>query len=118
MITSGMFEELNVTVNSKNVVELVENMAERVCRVICKKMKGKMICQKVDAVSKYGRSVLGQNIQFIRDHKIVVRNIRMCEKRDRHKGTKIREMICDSLNRYVGTFESQLQKYAIKLELK
>lgn len=86
-ILDPIIEELNKTtptedeagrcINRHNIKELVKKAAEDLRALIRKEVAGKYVCLKVDTATRLDRHILGVNIQFTVDWKLVIRNLAM-----------------------------------------
>lgn len=65
----------NIKVNRHNVTRLVETSSEFIRSEICDAVKNRLVCLKMDIATRLERSILGINIQYIHDFKIVVHTI-------------------------------------------
>lgn len=60
----------------------------------------RILSVKFDCSTKHHRPTLGINIQFVKDGKIVVRNIGMTEMKDRSTGVNLKNAIIDKFNEF------------------
>ena len=70
--------------NRRNIIANLGEVVHKVEEQIKFEIRGKMVCVKADSASRKGRCVLGVNIQFIANEKIVVRTLAMVERFDRN----------------------------------
>lgn len=75
VLISPYEKKFKTNLNSKNIVKSVENASSQIKKIISKRIKKKMISLKVDIATRMDKSILGINIQYIKDYKICVNNI-------------------------------------------
>lgn len=84
-------------INSKNIVEKIRIVANNIKESISKCINKKMICLKIDVATRMDKSILGINIQYIKESKIVINTIGMIQLRKRHKSQFLKEEIINCL---------------------
>ena len=62
-------------------------------------LKGTLFCLKIDIANRMGESVLGINVQYLKQSEIVVRTLGMVQINCKHTGQNLKCMIIDVLNR-------------------
>lgn len=65
----------NTNLNSKNIVSSVQMCSEKIQQILKKKFKNQMVCLKIDIASRMDRSILGINVQYIRDFQICISSL-------------------------------------------
>ena len=79
-----------VALNERNVRRAITEEAARMRSFISEEVRGRLISIKLDcaecATLKGGRSMLGVNIQFVRDGRIILRNLAVKQLFVRHTG--------------------------------
>lgn len=86
--------------NSKNIVEKISIVSANIKESISKCIKKKMICLKIDIATRMDKSILGINIQYIKDSKIAINTIGMLQLRKRHKSQFLKDEIMNCLKEY------------------
>jgi hypothetical protein len=71
-----ILKALNMTINSKNIISKLDNAVDQLIGIIKNELKNKIFSVKIDCATRYNKSVLGVNAQFIKEKKIVIRNHR------------------------------------------
>jgi hypothetical protein len=89
-----------ITINDKNHKKRVQDKAATVRAKMTEKLKNRMICVKVDAATRMGRSILGVNAQFIEHGKVIVFTLAMKEMFSRHTAENLRDYVLGVLDRY------------------
>ena len=68
-------QKFGTKLNSKNIVSAIEKCGEQVTEIISKRLKNKMISLKVDIATRMDKSILGINVQYIKDFKICINTL-------------------------------------------
>lgn len=68
---------INLVINRSNIKNYIETNAKQIQKFIRSEVRGKLMCLMIDAASRYNKSVLGVNIAYIIDGKVIVRTIGM-----------------------------------------
>lgn len=92
----NQFEPNNSATFPLTVDRVVKDLSTATCQIelaIKKELRGKLISIMIDIASKYGRSVLGVSVQFIKDDKIVLRTLRMFQLNDTHTGDRLASIL-------------------------
>lgn len=64
-IINPIKKSLNLTMNSNKVLTYIDNAAIEIKNYIKKEIKNKFICLKIDSATKFGRNILGINLQYL-----------------------------------------------------
>ena len=99
-ITMPIQEALNITVNAHNIMDHVSLSVEHIKTIIKAELCNKLFCLKFDTASRFRRSVLGINAQFITDGKVVVRSLGMIELTKRHTAENLKQEVIMMLHDY------------------
>lgn len=91
--------------NSDNLRDDVLIVAEQVKKIISKEVRGRHISMMIDTATRYGKSILGINVQYIHDDEIKLRTIGMVRLYESHTGLYIAQCV-----------KGVLDKYGIKLD--
>ncbi|CAH1733108.1 unnamed protein product [Aphis gossypii] len=78
-IVDPIFRSLGFTMNADVVRNHICNRASLVRKAITEQMKKKFFCIKMDTATRLGRTILGINVQFIYEGKIIIRNLATTE---------------------------------------
>jgi len=90
-----------VALNERNVRRAITEEAARIRSFISEEVRGRLISIKLDcATLKGGRSMLGVNIQFVRDGRIILRNLAVKQLFVRHTGENLKREVLSILKRY------------------
>lgn len=99
ILTKIHAEAAKIVVNAANAVIFLETTAKLIREKITDEVKGKMISLKIDAATRYGRSMMGVNIQYYSSlkKKIVVRTLGMVELLKGHTTQYLEEQVFSGL---------------------
>lgn len=100
-IMDPIYESLKMNIiNRHNIMEYITNIFEtdkqKLKRDICKQM----ISLKIDAATRLNRSMLGINVQFVKNEKIIIKTLAMTEMTVSHTSQNLKEEILKSLENY------------------
>lgn len=101
-IIAPMTKKLNIS-NQFNVPNLklkIKECADAIKSEIIDDVKNKFVSLKVDGVTRHSKSLLGVNIQYIKNGKIVVKTLAMKELTEKHAADYIKRMIIDVISDY------------------
>ncbi|CAG5001392.1 unnamed protein product [Parnassius apollo] len=90
-------------INSTNIKRIklsIEEKAHMLRKNICDEVKNKLIALKVDVSSLKSRQFLGLNIQYIREGKIVLRNVGIMELHQRNTAEFLKDCVTFMLSRF------------------
>ena len=87
-------------VNRKNIRDLIKEKANKIRENIILEVENKMVSLKLDCATRLNRSILGINIQFIKEERIVVRTLSMLELNSKHTAEYLLFRIHEVLNAY------------------
>jgi hypothetical protein len=90
----------NAAINSKNIRDLTETYAKMRRKEISTLLKGKLLSIKFDCCTQLDRSMLGLNVQFIQDGRLILRNLGMREIYVSHTGQNLRDIVMEILASY------------------
>lgn len=68
-------QKFQTNINSRNIVSLLESFNANIREEIKRRVSNKMISLKVDIATRMDKSILGINIQYIKDFKICINTI-------------------------------------------
>lgn len=78
----------------------IPEYAREVRNIISSQLRGRFWCLKIDGTTKFRRSFLGINAQFVADGRIVVRTLAVKELFTSHTAVNIRNEVADTLKTY------------------
>lgn len=90
----------NKSFNIKNLKQKINETAADIKQQIKEDIKNKFISLKIDGVSRYQKSLLGINIQYIKNSKICVKTIGMKSLNEKHTAAYLKQVITKVLNEY------------------
>ena len=90
----------NAAINSKNIRDLTETYAKMRRKEISTLLKGKLLSIKFDCCTQLDRSMLGLNVQFIQDGRLILRNLGMREIYVSHTGQNLKDIVMEILASY------------------
>lgn len=96
----------NVSINAKIIKENVSSTADSIRLAIKNDLENKLFSIKFDTATRYNRSILGINVQFIKSAKICIATLGMVELKTRHTGENLKNEIDNVLQKYGFTFQS------------
>lgn len=88
---------VKLIINRQNIRDEIEKKSNQIKALITSETRNRLLSLMVDIGSRYNRSILGVNIGYIIDGKIVVRTIGMSVLRFSHTAENIVEMIKQNL---------------------
>lgn len=80
--------------------EDIESVADDVKKTIREELQGKSVSISLDIVTKYCRSFLGANVQYIHEDKLVLRTIGMLSMDQSHTGAYISQLVTQLATEY------------------
>jgi len=88
------------TINEKNIQLEISNKFNNIVDGITRDLSRKLVFLKIDCVTRFNRSIIGINCQFISDGKIKIMTLGMAELLDRHTGHYLKQEVSYTLNKY------------------
>lgn len=93
-LTNQLFDGLKMTkISSRNVMEFIREKCSLVKSEISKKLAGKVFSLKMDTATRSDRSVLGVNVQIIKNNKILIYTLAMIEIKRRHTAENLKQEV-------------------------
>lgn len=89
-----------VIINQQNMIKYIGEANDTIRRRITKNLKGKFISLKIDVATRFFRSILGINVQFFHNGKIVLYTLGMIELKKHHTAEYIKAKLIEVLSRY------------------
>lgn len=93
-------EALGITINSSNIHQYITKCSDKIKQIIINEVANKIVCLKIDSATKYDRSVLGVNLQYLVGPKIVIRTLAMIEVTKQHTAGNLKVEILNVLKEY------------------
>ncbi len=90
----------NLTISAENIVSNVNELASDFRKKLKAEIANRRVCLKVDCAKRLSRSILGINVQFVKNGKIVLRTLSTYELNDRQTGVTLKRMILDVLKEH------------------
>jgi len=87
-------------VSSEAMRARIPDYADAVRKHISEELKDRLFCLKIDGMTKYSRSFLGINVQFIKNGEIQVRTLAVKEMFSRHTALNIKQEVVATLDKY------------------
>lgn len=87
-------------INTENIRTRVALLADEMREEIRQQVKGRLISLKVDCVTCMDRSMLGVNLQFVSDGKIVLRTLAIKELKEGHTASYLQSILLEVLAAY------------------
>lgn len=92
--------QFNLNLNSKNIVEYINLTANNIKNHLKQNLAKKMLSLKVDVATRMGKSILGINVQYMKDCKIIINTIGMIQLKQRHTAHFLKEEILKCLHEF------------------
>lgn len=89
---------INLIINRHVIKDEIEKSSNEIKKMIVAEMRNKPVCLMVDIASRYKRSILGVNVAYKKNEKIIVRTIGMQVLRCTHTANNIVNIIKKSLS--------------------
>ncbi|CAK9297482.1 unnamed protein product [Gordionus sp. m RMFG-2023] len=100
LLLDPIVQSLNMTINKHIVIDKIKYAASEIRCQIMQQLKNKLISLKIDTATRFQKSVLGVNAQFIMDDKIEIRTLGMLEIVKAHTASNLKEEIDNLLKQY------------------
>jgi len=92
--------DFRFAVSSRTIADRIPSFAEKVRQDITEEIRGRLLCLKVDGVTKNTRHFVGINIQYIKEGRIIIRTLAVRELFSRHTGLNIRSEVLSTLDSF------------------
>lgn len=100
MLAGEISQKVNVKVNSRLIRVMLSDAAGSIRTIIKDEIGSKMFSLKIDIASRFGKSLLGINVQFIKNGKIIIRTIGMKTLRESHTASYLVKIIQETFTEY------------------
>ncbi|XP_064462638.1 uncharacterized protein LOC135373352 [Ornithodoros turicata] len=87
-------------INAEMIKNCVTQEASDARKVLAHKLQDRLISLKIDCANRLDRAVLGVNVQYIEDGKLVLQTLAMRELFERHTGKYLKSEVLDVLSMY------------------
>lgn len=84
---------INLVINRQNIKKYIDEKAADLRALIVKQIRGKAVSVMIDIATRYNRSILGINIAYMFNEKVVIRTIGMPVLRFTHTATNLVKVI-------------------------
>lgn len=91
---------MNITINAETVKNEILLEALKVKTSITDDLGNGMFSVKIDEATRLNRSILGINVQYIKDNQIIIKTIAMLELTERHTSENLKQIILHTLTSY------------------
>ncbi|KAL5246026.1 hypothetical protein ACI65C_013434 [Semiaphis heraclei] len=88
------------TINAHNIKNHILSASNEIVSQIKSDVKNQLISLKIDCVKRHHRSILGVNIQYIKDGKICLSTLAMVEMHEKHTSANLKKMLLETLSKY------------------
>lgn len=89
-----------LTINADTIQENIKNVAIEIREKIADELKDRILCVMTDITTKNHRGILGLNVQYYFEGKIILRTLGMLEMNERHTSETIVKMVRENLDSY------------------
>lgn len=96
-IVTPIESALNITINRSNIKNQITTTYELFKAEIINEVKNKLINVKIDSATVQSRSIVGINIQFIKNDAITIRSIGMVEMKIKQTGLNLTNVVLNEL---------------------
>lgn len=100
-ILHPMFEALDSSFITKhNINKHIEERALKIKNNIKDNLRNRLLCLKIDCVTRLNRSIMGINVQYIDNAKIVICTLAMSEIKTTHTAEHLKDLLIQSLMKF------------------
>ena len=100
MIINPILSALNMCVNLEKLNSFINEEYDKVKLCLEFDLKGKLLPIKMDIVKKRDRSVLGVNVQFVKNDELIIKTLAMKDLTERHTGNYTLNVLKEILNKF------------------
>ncbi|XP_058979032.1 uncharacterized protein LOC131802660 [Musca domestica] len=91
---------LGITVNEHKIMKRIIAFSTNIKTEISNDLKGTLFSLKIDVANRWDLSMLGINVQYIKNGKIIVKTLAIKELKSSHTGENIKSIILEVLKEY------------------
>ncbi|CAI6352385.1 unnamed protein product [Macrosiphum euphorbiae] len=88
------------TINSQNIKKHIFCASKTIINEITENIKNSLVSLKIDCVKRHNRSIMGVNIQFIKNMNVCLATLAMREINEQHTAQNLKKMLFDVLAIY------------------
>lgn len=105
-LSKPVFDALKITLNEHNVMERIIKFSNNLKKEITEECRGRLLSLKIDGATRQNLSVLGVNVQYIKNKTVIIQTLAIKELKKSHTSEYIKAMIIEVL----GEYEISLQQ--------
>ncbi|XP_050529688.1 uncharacterized protein LOC126899142 [Daktulosphaira vitifoliae] len=98
-VADPLFKAINFIPNAEMIRENLIARAIYIRQLISNEIKDNFFCLKIDSATRHDRNILGINVQYIKNSKIVIRTLAITEI-DSSKSVDLKNIVLNVLERY------------------
>ncbi|KAF0682261.1 zinc finger BED domain-containing protein RICESLEEPER 1-like isoform X1, partial [Aphis craccivora] len=87
-------------INSRNIKNHVKEHASEIIKNIKLDVYKRLVSLKVDCVTRLNRSIIGVNVQYIKDDKLNIKTLGMTELSEKHTSEYLKKVLINILKKY------------------
>ncbi|XP_050063380.1 uncharacterized protein LOC126552698 [Aphis gossypii] len=87
-------------INSRNIKNHVKEHASEIVKNIKLDVYKRLVSLKVDCVTRLNRSIIGVNVQYIKDDKLNIKTLGMTELSEKHTSEYLKKVLINILKKY------------------
>jgi len=84
---------LGFTINSHNIKSHILSTSAIIVDKIKSDIKNQLISLKIDCVKRHSRSIMGVNVQYIKDTELCLYTIGMVEVKEQHSSENLKKLV-------------------------
>ncbi|XP_036342269.1 uncharacterized protein LOC118751549 [Rhagoletis pomonella] len=100
ILTLPIFSKLKINLNEHNVIKRIEVFSNDIKSTVTEELKGRLLSLKIYAATRQHLSVIGINVQYIKNETIISQTLANKELRQRHTGHYLKSVKLEVLNDY------------------
>ncbi|KAL5234480.1 hypothetical protein ACI65C_001890 [Semiaphis heraclei] len=93
IISCILIEILGFTINSQNIKKHIFCASKTIINEITENIKNSLVSLKIDCVKRHNRSIMGVNIQFIKNMNVCLATLAMREINEQHTAQNLKKMV-------------------------
>lgn len=100
VLAQPAFDTLGVNVNRNSVLELISSCAQKLKAEIRDDLSGNLFSLKIDVATKEDITLLGINVQYIKDRSMQIKSLAIKELQPRYTSEYVKSLITEVLHEY------------------
>lgn len=100
VLTEPVLSVLNINLNNNSIRERIVEFSQKLKTEIKEDLKCKLLSLKIDAATRHDLSVLGVNVQYIKNKCVQIKTLAVKELKSSHTGEYLKTIILDILKEY------------------